>query len=102
VSDILEMIVPTITFGNIIEICTIAVGGIWVLIKMNNSVNVLKTDVSGMQREIVKISDVLTKLAVADTRLTNIERDIRELKHGDGFVRNRASSYRPGIDGEYP
>ena len=97
-----EMFVPTITAGNVIEILTIAGGGIWVLIKMNYSVSILKADVASMQREIVKIGDVLTKLAVADTRLTNIERDIREMKHGDGFIRGRASTHRTSIDGEYP
>lgn len=91
------MIDPTITFGNIIEIGSILGGGLLVVIKMNNSVTVLKTDVALMQREIVKIGDVLTKLAVTENRLSNIETDIRELRHGDGFVRGRTS-----IDGAYP
>ncbi len=95
-NGILGMIDPTVTLGNIIEITTIAGGGLWVLIKMNNSVAVLKSDVAMMQREIVKIGDVLTKLAVTENRLTNIETDIRELRHGDGFVRGSH-----GIDREY-
>ena len=86
----------TITVGNIIEIATIAGGGIWVLIKLNNSVSVLKIDVDKMQREIIKIGDVLTQLAVTKTRLDNMETDIRELKHGDDFVRGPH-----GIDREY-
>lgn len=39
-----------------------------------------------------KLSDVLTKVAVQDNRINGIEEDIRELKHGKGFI---------GIDGEY-
>ena len=95
-SGILGMIDPTITLGNIIEITAILGGGLIVLIKLNNSVTVLKTDVSMMQLEIVKIGDVLTKLAVTETRLSNIERDVRELRHGDGFVKGHR-----GIDHEY-
>lgn len=90
------MIDPTITLGNIIEISSILGGGLLVLIKLNNSVTVLKTDVAMMQREIVKIGDVLTKLAVTETRLSNIEQDVRELRHGDGFVNSPR-----GIDREY-
>ncbi len=86
----------TITVGNIIEIGTIAGGGIWVLIKLNNSVAVLKGDVDKMQKEIIKIGDVLTQLAVTKNRLDNIETDIRELRHGDGFVKGPR-----GIDREY-
>lgn len=85
-SGLFGMIDPTVTLGNIIEISSILGGGLIVLIKLNNSVMILKTDVALMQREIVKIGDVLTKLAVTENRLTNIETDIRELRHGDGFV----------------
>ncbi len=87
----------TITVGNIIEIATIAGGGIWILIKLNNSVAILKTDVDKMQREIIKIGDVLTQLAVTKTRLDNMETDIRELRHGEGFIKGPR-----GIDREYP
>jgi len=86
----------SITVGNIIEILVIAGGGIWVLIKLNSSVAVLKTDVGKMQREIAKIGDVLTKLAVTENRLTNIETDIRDLRHGQGFIQGPR-----GVDGEY-
>ncbi len=87
----------TITVGNIIEIATIAGGGIWILVKLNNSVAILKTDVDKMQREIIKIGDVLTQLAVTKTRLDNMESDIRELRHGDGFIKGPR-----GIDREFP
>ena len=72
---------PTITVGNIIEISSILGGGLVVLVKLNNSVTLLKTDVSTMQEEIKKIGDVLTKLAVTENRLSNIETDIRELRN---------------------
>jgi len=98
-NGILGMIDPTITFGNIIEITSIVGGGLVVLFKMNSSVVMLKADVSMMQKEIIKIGDVLTKLAVADTRLNNIERDIRELRHGEGFIRG---NFNRSVDAEYP
>lgn len=57
-----------------------------------------------MQKEIVAlkdnlkvIGDVLTMVAVQKTEIKNIQEDIKELKHGDGFVRGSK-----GIDREYP
>lgn len=65
----------------------------------------IESAVDGMQTEIRKLADVLVKLAdmrgdlrVLDGRVAAAEQDIRELRHGDGFIRGR----RSGIDGEYP
>ncbi len=84
----------TITYGQIFEIGSILLGGFAVLITLRNTVSNIKSDVAGMQLEIKKLSDVITKMAVTDVRLTNLEVDVRELRHGRGFVRE-------AIDGEY-
>jgi hypothetical protein len=93
----------TITFGNLVEISSIVGGGILVLLTLKSDVNSLKMgakilsdDLIGMQAEIKKLGDILVNLAevrgeirVANTRLTNAEQDIRELRHGQGFVLKR-------------
>jgi hypothetical protein len=100
----------TITIGNIIEIASIVVGGILVLFTLKADVNTLKTgaktlkdDFDAMQAEIKKLGDILVNLAdirgeirVHDTRITSIEQDVRELRHGRGFVQGPT-----GIDREY-
>lgn len=78
--ELFGMIDPTITFGNIIEIAVIAVGGIAVLVRLNNTVSVLKADVSSMKEEIKKMAEVLTNQAVLDTRMAAAEQDIRDLR----------------------
>ena len=45
--------------------------------------------------EIKKVGEVLVKMAVTQTRLDNVEQDIRDLKHGRGFIQGNAN-------GEYP
>ncbi|QOG20476.1 hypothetical protein [Bradyrhizobium sp. SEMIA] len=101
----------TITIGNIIEILSIVGGGVLVLMTLKTDVSALKSgarglkaDIAAMQAELKKLSDVLISLAdirgeikVLDTRLTGAEQDIRELRHGDGFVQGRR-----GIDRQYP
>lgn len=96
----------TISLGSIIQVVTIAGGGMLVLITMKNTVAVLQRDVGAIQVEIKKMGDILTKMAVTETRLdnmdlrvTNSERDIRDMRRGEGFIRQ---NHRSSIDGEYP
>ncbi len=79
-TSIFGAIDPTITIGNIIEIGTIAGGGLMVLVRLNNTVVAVKADVAGMKDELKKLADVITKMAVTDLRLTNLEQDIRDLR----------------------
>ena len=92
----------TITFGNIIEICTIAGGGLLALGTMRTKISNLtqrfesiQLDFSDMKKEIKALSDVMVKMAVTDQRLLGVEQDVRELKHGRGFVQDE-------IRGEWP
>lgn len=94
-SELQLMIEQTITVGNIIEIISIIGGGIAVFVTLRATVGNLKEQVIGMQSEIKKLADVITRMAVTDIRLTNLEQDLRELRHGRGFI-------QPSIDGEWP
>lgn len=76
-------------------------GGGWSLSKR---LSAFEAAISNMQAEIKKLGDVLVKMAdmrgelrVLDSRVTAAEQDIRELRHGEGFIRGRQ-----GIDREYP
>lgn len=91
------MVEQTITLGNIIEIASIIGGGVLVFATLRQTVENLKEEVGGMQIEIKKLADVITRMAVTDIRLTNLEQDVRELRHGRGFVQGDR-----GIDREYP
>lgn len=76
-------------------------GGGW---RLSTRLTSLETSISSIQHEIKKLGDVLVKMAdmrgelrVMDTRVTAVEQDIRELRHGDGFIRGPR-----GVDREYP
>jgi hypothetical protein len=75
-------------------------GGGW---RLSNRLSSMEVTLIAVQEDIRKLSDVLIKMAdmrgelrVLDTRLSAAEQDIRELRHGDGFVRGSH-----GIDKEY-
>lgn len=97
------MIEQTITIGNIIEIVSILAGGITVFVTLKNTVANIRVEVSGMQTEIKKLGDILIaqadmrgEMKVLETRIFSAEQDIRELRHGDGFVKGSR-----GIEREY-
>lgn len=76
-------------------------GGGW---RLSNRLSSMEVTLIAVQEDIRKLSDVLIKMAdmrgelrVLDTRMVTAEKDIRELRHGDGFVRGSR-----GLDKEYP
>jgi hypothetical protein len=108
------MIDYTITIGNIGEISSIIIGGMFALSRMRSTIGTkiallhsdfseVKSDVTEMKSEIKKVNEVLIHLAdirgeirVLSTRITANETDIRELRHGHGWVTGTV-----GIDHEY-
>lgn len=86
----------TITVGNIFEISSILLGGLYALATIKNNVGMLKAEVTKMQTEIEKISEVLINQADQNRRIIHLEEDVRDLRHGKGFVQGPR-----GIDREY-
>ncbi len=91
------MIDYSITIGNLIEIAAIVGGGVLALVTLRSTVSHIQEDMSDMKTEIKKVGEVLIKMATTDVRLSAVEQDIRDLKHGRGFIQPRES-----LNGEYP
>jgi hypothetical protein len=89
----------SITIGNLVEIASIIGGGLMVLITLRGDVANMKSEVGGIQLEIKKISDILIAQADQNRRILHLEEDVRELRHGHGFIQTRGVA---GIDREYP
>ncbi len=85
------MIDYSITIGNILQILTLAGGGIYVLVRQTVMFKVMETELETMQKEISKIAIIVTDNAVMQQRMLNIEEDIRDIKKGRGFINNEVS-----------
>ena len=89
------MIDQTITIGNIVEILTIIGGGFAAFVSMRGTVAIVMADLLDVKADIKALNQVMIAMAVADQRLSAVELDIREMKHGKGFIRE-------SIEREYP
>lgn len=61
---------------------------------LRNDINSLKGDINhikdnqkSLQEAFTQLGNILTKVAVQDTRLAMIEKKMDELSHGQGFVK---------------
>ncbi len=88
-------------FLQVLQILVIFLGGIFALATLRNTVANLSTDIIDMKVELKKLGEILVTLAVATKRLDNLEEDVRDMKHGRGFVAKRSADER-GINGEWP
>lgn len=89
------MIDYTITVGDLVQISVIAVGVLAAFFQVKSWIQSLSKDVTVMKEDIKVLSKSFTELAVVNNRIKNVEEDIRELRHGRGFIRE-------AIEGEWP
>jgi hypothetical protein len=94
--EIKLMVEQTITWGQIGEVVLYIAGVVVVFTTMRNTIAGMAKQIEKMQRELEKLSLIVTQMAVADVRLTKLETEVFELRHGDGWVQGRR-----GIDREY-
>lgn len=104
----------TISAGNIIEIAVIGGGGVAVMAVMRATLDTLKKELlqskrdtnqamvemkrdnkeqfAGIQNEIKRISEVLINQADQNRRIIHLEEDVRDLRHGRGFIERESPS----------
>lgn len=94
----------TLSVRDIVEIVVLVGGGVVTIAVLRSSVGFMRKEMATMQLEIKKIGEILTNLAVntirqdnTDRRVAILEAEIRDLRHGRGFVQGGR-----GIDHEYP
>lgn len=93
------MIDWNIRFGDVLVVASL---GCTVLVfayktgAFTESVNAMQKELESLKAIARTISQVLTTVATQKVEIEHIKEDIRELKHGEGFVRGPR-----GIDREY-
>lgn len=88
---------PTITLGTVIQIVFFFGGGLIAFVRVQGKLDMLALRVKNLETSSANIGTILQAVAVQSQRLTALEQDLRELRHGEGFIRGSR-----GIDREYP
>lgn len=78
----------TITLGTLIQTIVIAGSIIIYIVSMRGKVNSLVEDITDIKADLKSLNILTAQLAVNDSRISAAERDIRDLKHGKGFISN--------------
>lgn len=88
------MIDWTISVGNLIQIGVILGGIMTMYYTLRSDVRVLRHDLRYIEHKVETLSEaftqlgrILTQVAVQDTRLSMIEKNVDELRHGQGFIK---------------
>lgn len=81
-------------FDSIIKLLLGSVAALAFFFALRNDINSLKGDINhikenqkSLQEAFTQLGNILTKVAVQDTRLSMIEKKLDELSHGQGFVK---------------
>lgn len=97
---------PTVTLGALLNLCGIVGVGLVYLIRMEGKMNLFSLRIGALEDSVAALIKTDVRLATIEERLTNhvtmlttAQRDISDLRRGDGFIRGGG---RLGIDGEYP
>lgn len=92
----------TTTFFQLAEVGGMLVLATLFVVMIKSDVKVLKVQLDGitdnlrvLNSSFARLSDVLSATAVQDSKISRLEEDIRELRHGRGFVREDS------VSGEY-
>lgn len=96
---------PTISYGAILNAAALLVGFLVAFIRLGGRIDILSIRLGAVEDAVKGNSSTDKRLAILEDRQTNhatlistIQRDLSDLRHGDGYVIGR----RVGIDGEYP
>lgn len=84
--DIAMVIDWHISIGTIIEVLSILGGGVFFLWGMKARVEQMSVEIGDLKREIGKLADILTSLALQNAAINQINKTIDELRHGIGFI----------------
>lgn len=86
-------ILSSMTVDTIIQLTVMVVTVTGFFFGMRNEVRFLRKDISHIQERLNQLTEsfsqmgtILTTVAVQDTRINMLERQLHELKHGQGFV----------------
>lgn len=83
-------------YGNVLNTVVAVIAALAFFFALRNDIVGLKIDINHIKENqkslaeaFIQLGNILTKVAVQDTRIQMMEKKIDELSHGQGFVKTR-------------
>lgn len=89
---------PTITFGALLNAFVLLIGFVVAFTKLGGRLDLMSQRLTAVEEAIRSWRDVTERLAVHSQMIVGMQNDIRDMKHGRGFVQARSEG---GLNGEY-
>lgn len=83
------MIDWNVRIGDLLIVASLAGTGVVYAFKSGRfaeSIENMRKDITALETTVKIVGEVLTMVAVQKTEIRNIQDDIRELRHGDGWI----------------
>lgn len=84
----------TVNLGNLIQILTVVGGGVLVFARQSNKINLLAKSIEHLElaqkvlnEAFAQLGKILTQVAVQDSRIGMMEKNLDEIRHGKGFIK---------------
>lgn len=86
----------TISLGQVGSALASVITVVWVFAMMRGDIRIIQQDIEYIQKKqtdltaaLLQLGTILTKIAVQDTRLAMVDKSIDELRHGQGYIKQR-------------
>lgn len=89
---------PSISFGAILNAVALIIGFSIAFTRIGGRIDLLSQRLGSVEEVVKSTTAIRSEIAAMQERLTTAQRDITELRHGDGFITGHS---RKGIDGQY-
>jgi hypothetical protein len=95
----------TVTLGALLNAFVILAGFIVAFVRVGGRLDLLSQRIQGLEHAVSNNTDLAARVARAEERqaantklISLLQEDLRDLKHGRGFIQNRGEG---GLNGEY-
>lgn len=76
---------PTISLGHLLEAAIVVVAGLGAIYTMRSELKNIQSDVSSIQDEMKKMTEILVVLGRQDERMSALDRRIDDIVHRKGY-----------------
>lgn len=88
---------PSISFGTILNALALLIGFTIAFTRIGGRIDLLTQRLESVEDTVKAAADIRSEIATIKEQVTTTQRDIANLRRGEGFI----TSHRKSVDGQY-